>query len=165
MIDKLAVIGIDSGPTSGLVGLRWALGGSVAPTVVQCDANSLVMVVRAMTNGSWRYSPDVLIHVGIERFVDGNDHDRQLSGPAALTRELVQRLSELLPDMSTRVHLLNAADHKPWARAAGAARLHRSGLWKATEGMRHARDAARIALYTAVDRAGVPDPLSRRSPW
>jgi hypothetical protein len=49
---------------------------------------------------------------------------------------------------------------KPWATDE---RLEAAGLLDLTKGMRHARDAARHALFTAVKDGGVPDPLSKHA--
>jgi hypothetical protein len=49
---------------------------------------------------------------------------------------------------------------KPWATDT---RLAAAGLMEPTTGMRHARDAARHALFAAVKTYGLPDPLSARA--
>jgi hypothetical protein len=49
---------------------------------------------------------------------------------------------------------------KPWAVDK---RLHAAGLLDMTAGMRHARDAARHALFCAVKDYGLPDPLSSKA--
>ena len=57
-----------------------------------------------------------------------------------------------------KLHIRTAGEVKPWATDK---RLHTAGLLDLTAGMRHARDAARHALYSAVRDYGLPDPLSR----
>jgi hypothetical protein len=54
----------------------------------------------------------------------------------------------------------SAADVKPWATDT---RLQAAGLLDLTKGMRHARDAARHALFCAVCDFGLTDPLSRKA--
>jgi hypothetical protein len=49
---------------------------------------------------------------------------------------------------------------KPWATDE---RLAAAGLLDPTKGMRHARDAARHALFCAVRDFGLPDPLSAKA--
>lgn len=159
---NLAVIGVDPGPTSGIVGLAWC-EGRLTKSVIQCNADSVLMVLRALTDSRtmWRANGG-LVYVGLENFVDGSHHDRKLHGAAAVTRELINSIVDYIPDMRVRVVRFNAAAHKPWARAADHARLRRSGLWAATDGMRHARDGAKIALYTAVAHCNVDDPITGR---
>jgi hypothetical protein len=57
-------------------------------------------------------------------------------------------------------HARSASTVKPWATDA---RLERAGLLDLTAGMRHARDAARHALFCAVKNCGLPDPLSAKA--
>lgn len=153
------VIGIDPGPTPGLVELVYAGEKLIDVYVLQCDhrlaAGSLV---RLLTE-----HPNVNTYVGIEQFVIGRRSGRSTSAKAgAITRSLIGDLQAqaLADDQVQLVRLRSASVVKTWATDV---RLAKAGLIAATVGMTHARDAARHALFTAVQDAGVPDPLSRRT--
>jgi hypothetical protein len=140
------VIGIDPGPTPGIVLLaRRYSGDGFDADVVQCSASALLRVLEGL-------DPHGHALISVERFVvKGRNNAAQ-----SLTRDQVSALQALFP----RVVLRTAAQVKPWATDT---RLEAAGLLEATKGMRHARDAARHALFCAVHDAGVPDPLSRKA--
>jgi hypothetical protein len=85
-----------------------------------------------------------------------------------VTRDLIGTLQEVWEEHDStaegrrgaRWFQRPAAHVKPWATDE---RLEAAGLLEATKGMRHARDAARHALFAACKDGGIPDPLSKRS--
>jgi hypothetical protein len=150
-----AFLGIDPGPTTGLV--LWVPGGET-PFVVQCNARAAATVLVALLSAGFN---DEFVWGQIERWVT-----RKVSAKAgangARTRELIADLSTAAT-RDPRVECWrerSAAEVKPWASDE---RLDAAGLLAPTKGMPHARDAARHALFTAVRDGGVPDPLSTRS--
>jgi hypothetical protein len=106
------------------------------------------------------------IVVAIEKFVVRRRAAASSTAAAgATTRDLVGQLEATALDVrrrtaEVRVVLRSAAEVKPWATDT---RLEAAGLLSACTGMRHARDAARHALFAAVKDAGAPDPLSRKA--
>ncbi len=74
---------------------------------------------------------------------------------AAVTRSVIADLSSLPLDWIWRP----AATVKPWSTDV---RLAKAGLLDITVKSVDARDAARIALFSATHDCGLPDPLSRR---
>lgn len=160
MTGDLRVIGIDPGPVPGFVLLDWA-DGSPAIDVVQCSSRTAPTVLAALLED--RRATTV---VQIERFVVGHRASRSsTAGAGEATRELVGALQQIWEDRDSteqgrlggRWFQRSAANVKPWATDA---RLDAGGLLEATKGMRHARDAARHALFAAVHDGGIPDPLS-----
>lgn len=153
---KLTVIGVDPGPSTGIVKLYWD-DKTVCPLeIVQCNALSAPSVVDALIRRA--VHP---VYIAIEKFVDGRRSGRgNAPGAAKVTRDLITNLT--IEYSGKQPHMLlifrSASEVKPWANDE---RLHRVGLWTATKGMTHARDAARHALFAAV-KLGVPDPLSTR---
>ncbi|MCO7195041.1 hypothetical protein [Pseudonocardia sp. McavD-2-B] len=148
---RLAVIGVDPGPTPGIV-LLWP---HRAPDVVQCSAGALCTVVVAMLEET----DESLL--AVEEFVVGARAARSSSASAGTrTRDVIGALARLAEDQNVPIRRYRAADVKPWATDR---RLAAAGLVEATKGMRHARDAARHALYAAVRDGGHPDPLSTRA--
>lgn len=146
------VIGVDPGPTPGVVllSLTGAAAGVriIGREVVQCSAGALSAVLEALG------AADAL--VAVERYVVGARSGRSATaGAGETTRDQVGALIGAYP-----VVLRNAGQVKPWATDA---RLEAAGLLDLCKGMRHTRDAARHALFTACKDAGLPDPLSTRS--
>ena len=140
------VLGVDPGPTPGIVLLTAAHGRLEAREVVQCSAGVLHLVLAAL-------DPYHAV-IGVERFVVGRRASRSASAHAgAETRDQVGALEVLYPQARFRT----AAQVKPWATDE---RLDAAGLLEATKGLRHARDAARHALFAAVHDGVIPDPLS-----
>jgi hypothetical protein len=104
---------------------------------------------------------DKLAAVAVERFVVGRRAARSSTpGAGAITRGMVGVIEAWATDYRCKVNARAAADVKPWAVDK---RLHAAGLLDLTAGMRHARDAARHALFCAVKDFGLPDPLSSRA--
>ncbi|TDB80191.1 hypothetical protein E1091_19330 [Micromonospora fluostatini] len=100
--------------------------------------------------------------VAYERFVVGRRAGQSSSAAAGeRTRTMVGEVEAWARGAQwRRVYARSAAEVKPWATDL---RLAAAGLLDLTKGMRHARDAARHALYCAVRDLGLADPLSRRA--
>jgi hypothetical protein len=150
-------VGIDPGPIPGVVALQFLDGRLVHVDVLQCNAFIAPALINTLlfTLSAERHKTVVQI----ERFVVGRRASRS-STPAAgqQTRDLVGGLEQVCHDLGITPAQRSAAAVKPWATDA---RLERAGLLDATKGMRHAKDAARHALYTAVKNGAMPDPLSK----
>lgn len=151
------VIGVDPGPIPGIVLLRLEYGHG--PTrLLEADAMQvtprLILPVLSMLADGDRAA------LAIEKFVVGRRAARS-STPAAgaITRAMVGAVSAWAFAQPCHVHGRAAGDVKPWAVDK---RLHAAKLLDLTAGMRHARDAARHALFCAVKDYGLPDPLSSR---
>jgi hypothetical protein len=142
-------IGIDPGPTPGIVALD-ARGDLVA--VVQCTHEVMLPIVRDVLDVRGG-----LALIAVERFVARG----RASADQALTRDQVGSVMALFPG---RVVQRSASEVKPWAtdrRLQAAVLPGDTSLFLRTAGMRHARDAARHALFAAVKDGGLPDPLSK----
>lgn len=146
-------IGIDPGPTPGIVRLHCRDGRLIADWthVVQCSANVLPEIVGAFLENGRDVWPRTVLQV--ERFVTRgrSTHDQRLTNDQA---GLVQSLAS---ELGASAVLRTAHQVKGWATDA---RLDAAGLLEACKGMRHARDAARHALFAAVHDGALPDPLS-----
>lgn len=137
------VIGVDPGPTPGIVVLGIEDGQLTDVGVMQCSAELLYTLVAT-------FNPYKEAAVALERFVVRG----RANAAQSLTRDQVANLVRLHPLTLVR----SAAEVKPWATDA---RLEAAGLLDACKGMRHARDAARHALFAAVKDTGLTDPLSK----
>ena len=151
----IVAIGMDPGPTPGLVKLVYAEAKLIQVNVVQCSLNCALDVLNLWLAA---HVADTEVYVGVERFVIGNGSYR--SGSAgARTRDLV---GSALVSAQTHGAIgvqRSAVEVKAWATDM---RLSAAGLTPHVKGMTHARDAARHALYTACKDGAVPDPLSKR---
>ena len=155
------VIGVDPGPTPGIVLLRFNDGPFGVCHVVQCTHLIAPEIFRTLL-GIDPVTPTI---VGVERFVMRGKYAGTQAG--GVTRDLVgaidqvcrERMQEMGGD-SVRLHQRNASQVKAWATDA---RLDAAGLLDATKGMTHARDAARHALFAAVHDGSIPDPLSKKA--
>lgn len=145
------VIGIDPGPTPGIVVVEFYKGRINDLQVIQCTAGALYDVLHGIDASL----ADV---VAVERFVARG----RANAAQTITRDQVANLSMHHRD---RIVQRSASEVKPWAtdRRLQAAVLTRddTNLFLLTAGMRHARDAARHALFAAVKDGGLPDPLSK----
>lgn len=152
------IIGIDPGPIPGLVMLTPG-PGKPRIDIVQCSAEIAPSMLWALLARQRDYgTADTLVQ--IEKFVVGRGSMRS-AGAGSKTRDLVGSLGLLAADQpNVLVVQRTASQVKPWATDE---RLDAAGLLDATKGMRHARDAARHALFAAVKDCGFPDPLSRKA--
>jgi hypothetical protein len=156
---SLHVIGVDPGPVPGFVMLDYTDGLLTGKDVVQCSAQVAPLIFGEIVRDLAGEFPIV----GLERFVVRGRSGRSSTSKAGeQTRDLIGRLVQvtagLVPDKNW--HARAAGEVKPWATEE---RLEAAGLLDLTKGMRHARDAARHALFTAVRDGGVPDPLSKHA--
>lgn len=168
-MNALRVIGVDPGPIPGIVVLdldamadgsgRWLR----ERFAYQCTANAAAYLLEALL---LEHGDAALVQV--ETYVVGNKSGRlSHAGESANTRDLVGAVQQVVSNFhrgpisgQTGVFVQRAAGEvKPWATDD---RLARAGLLEPTKGMRHARDAARHALFAAVRDGGLPDPLSKR---
>lgn len=156
------VIGIDPGPVPGIVIIERGWPDAIKSAVVQCSHTLAPTVLAALLED--RRTATL---VQIETFVVGRGSMRS-GRHGAVTRDLVGQLRQIWEDhdgtssgrLGGHWFQRSAAAVKPWATDT---RLDAAGLLAATKGMRHARDAARHAMFCAVHDAGVPDPLSRKA--
>lgn len=153
------IVGIDPGPVVGVVRLQLAVQLGASATLLSAEA-------LQVTPGASATLLDALIQgdeaaVAVERFVVGPRAARS-STPAggAAAREVVRLVADWATLRGLRYWSRSAAEVKPWATDA---RLAAAGLMEPTTGMRHARDAARHALFAAVKTYGLPDPLSSKA--
>lgn len=149
------VIGIDPGPIVGAALIRLDTDHPIEAEAAQITAGGL----WALLDG-WHGAYPV-VAVAAERFVVG-PRAAKSSTPrgGAQAREVLVALSYWAKAAKV-VHVeRSAAEVKPWATDR---RLDAAGLLEATKGMRHARDAARHALFCAVKGFGLTDPLSTKA--
>lgn len=153
------VIGIDPGPIPGIVHLALRAGGrNLDIDVIQCSESTAPLLLWALLDSARFVGGTAPAIVAIEKFVVGRASMRS-GRSGGVTRDLVGKLIREAEDQqNVKVLQRTAAQVKPWATDT---RLEAAGLLEATKGMRHARDAARHALFCAVHDAGVPDPLSK----
>lgn len=156
-MNRTRVIGIDPGPTPGMVELVYLDGRLSDIHVAQCSLGIAGPVFLALiaerSAAAWETT------VQIEKFVIGRRSARSSTAKAGeQTRELIGALQHEASLLGAVVLLQPAAAVKPWANDK---RLDAAGILAATKGMTHARDAGRHALYAASHDAAMPDPLSK----
>lgn len=158
----IVAIGMDPGPTPGLVRLRYVVNEDsgtarlLEAAVVQCSANVFMQVLSQWLKARQN---TLETYVQVERFVIGRGSYRSGS-PGAQTRDQVGEAAAVAMGYGAVVNQRSAVEVKKWATDG---RLDAAGLLEATKGMAHARDAARHALFTAVSEGKIPDPLSRKA--
>lgn len=158
----IVAIGMDPGPKPGLVRLTYSDATLVAVEVVQCTANCALNILQMWVTG---VPTNAELYFGVERYVDrkvgrsgaAGQRTRDLVG-SALTLVQVSLSQAGAPKGGNSQN--NAARVKKWADNG---RLEAAGLWDPTAGMQHARDAARHALFVAVEDGNCPDPYSRKA--
>ena len=149
------ILGVDPGPTPGLVGFdtTWRNHGTLSVQVVQCSANVFPDVLMAVAVGQGG------VILAVERFVVAPITAKSNSpGAGRVTLAVIEECRRFAHVHGHQCVLRSASEVKPWATDV---RLHAAGLWPLTVGMTHARDAARHALFAAVHDGGLLDPLSR----
>jgi hypothetical protein len=147
------VIGFDPGPVTGVTLLKlddYQLVGE--PGTAQVNSEMLARFLHGLDGLP-------TLAVAVEQFVVGvrAGKSSQPQAGAAARYALVQIMEWAKAAYPT--YLRAAAEVKPWATDE---RLIKAGLMRPTDGMRHARDAARHALFCAVHDFKQPDPLSGR---
>lgn len=160
------VVGVDPGQTTGVFSFVVAgddervLPINLAATQIHSavGAGAAEVVSARLQRADWSEYPPVL---AIEKFVVGHRSARSASsGAGELTRDLIGQLERVGAQHRTLTYVRAAAAVKPWATDE---RLDAAGLLEACAGMRHAKDAARHALYAAVNAGLMPDPLSKKA--
>jgi hypothetical protein len=169
----IRAIGIDPGPRAsvGIVRLDYPDGmqpGRIG--VFQCTHADAALVLAALLREPWNGET----YVGVERWVPSTrggggaagERTRDLVGQLQLTVQAYNAEESFVMGKGFRYQngaqfsLQNAGTVKTWATDE---RLTPSGLLKLTEGMRHARDGARHAIYVATHDGRIPDPLSKKA--
>jgi hypothetical protein len=151
------IIGVDPGPTAGVVRLQLddrrgelmdAQALQVSPDLIEPVLEMLAQDDRAV--------------IAVEQFVVARRAGRSAgSGAGLITRNMVGVVTAWGPRNGVVCTARTASEVKSWASDK---RLHAAGLLEPlTTGMRHARDAARHALFCAVKDFGLVDPLSRKA--
>jgi hypothetical protein len=155
------VVGVDPGPVAGVVELvvdHEAARLSAPVDVVQCCAPALPRVLDGLVRRAAS-----LVVVATEGFVVSSRAARSSTPRAGkAARETLALVAGWVDERHIpyiRYVERGAAEVKPWATDT---RLTAAGLLEPTKGMRHARDAARHALFTAVRECGLPDPPGAR---
>lgn len=153
------VIGVDPGPVPGIVRLEIGEGKLLDALALQVSPGSQIEAMLNALHDNRAHGADFAI--AYERFVVGRRASRSATASAgARTRDMIGVVDAWGKARCRGVHTRAAADVKPWAVDK---RLHAAGLLDLTAGMRHARDAARHALFCAVRDYGLPDPLSSKA--
>ncbi len=152
------IIGVDPGPVPGIVVLSVWDNGEFDAHAIQCSHT----IASTLVDGLVRNAGEEACLIAVERFVVGRGSMRSRKD-GVITRDLVGQLQRVSNVLGTTYTERTAAAIKPWASEE---RLALAGLLEPTKGMRHARDAARHALFAAVRDGGLSDPLScqRRRP-
>ncbi|RGC68440.1 hypothetical protein C5N14_13720 [Micromonospora sp. MW-13] len=159
------VIGIDPGPLPGIVRLQLKVVGDKwsgqSAQLVDVQALQVTPGLLGTVLEGINAATEVEV-VAYERFVVGRRAGQSSSAAAgAKTRNMIGELEAWAgAGRWRRVYARSAAEVKPWATDT---RLGAAGLLDLTKGMRHARDAARHALFCAVRDCGLADPLSRKA--
>jgi hypothetical protein len=157
----IRAIGVDPGPTPGIVRIDYVEQRPVRIGVFQCTAADAPMLLAALLREPWTGET----YVQTERFLVGRSSMKSKAA-GARTRDLVGQLQAAfivnrMPHAAVgRFSLQNASGAKGWATDE---RLEPHGLLKLTRGMPHARDGARHCLYVATHDGRIPDPLSRKA--
>jgi uncharacterized protein YjeT (DUF2065 family) len=123
---------------------------------LQADGASAVLVLETVLSAHYPVTAgNIIQRFGqVEAFVTGQSAGTK--GQAAdITRQLVFQLLETLQVFGYSTQIRKAADVKLWATDK---RLRAAGILRPPE-MRHANDASRHGLFTAVHDAHMGDPL------
>lgn len=155
--DALGTLGIDPGPTTGMLLAVWQPGirAAVLVRAFECDAATAPFLLHRILDTC----ASMIARIGIEEFRSGPRSQRLRGTRASTTRDLVTDLAGIARDRWRAPAARPAALVKPWATDE---RLDRAGLLAPTAGLPDARDGGRHALYAAAHDCGLPDPLSRR---
>lgn len=148
------VVGVDPGPVPGVVALGTRDGHLYDVELAQVSADLLPKLLRVLIEPRLPHGP---VLIGVERFVAGHRAARSSSaGAGRTTRDMVGVVTQLGAELGAVVVQRPAVTVKAWATDE---RLTRAGI-EIPSGMRHAKDAARHALFAACHAGHLPDPLS-----
>jgi len=172
-VTALRVIGVDPGPVPGIVMLDYFETGYLdrAEAIQATHGIAVDLVTGLLIDAGSRLTP---VLVAVESFVVSRRSGRSSTpGASVITRELIGQLQRAVALTSvssddTKFLQNNASRVKHWATDDRLKRVqvpHSKGqsLLDLTVGMRHARDAARHALFAAVGTGPAVDPLSKHA--
>lgn len=186
----ISIIGIDPGGTTGVALLQMRPGPDGTPRYclpkvfqVKCVGAGSEDLIEALHDKLHHVlcveSTAVRVRFAVESFVVGPRAGRSATPQAgAMARKIIGQLHLLAMDVDATIVERTASQVKLWAtderlKAAGGAVQHLDcpddtvidqvmpSLYDATVKLPHARDAARHALFAAVQDVRWPDPLSR----
>lgn len=159
MSEKLRVFGVDPGPTPGIAMLHYVDDRLVWANLVQATWPVSIEILEALLANGRNEWPMTLI--GIERFVTRG----RTNEAGRITLDMVGQVQQIGDGHDVAVLQRTANQVKAWAldRRLHSISVPRTGktLLDLTTGMRHARDAARHAIFTASHDGLIPDPLSK----
>jgi len=164
MSPDLVVLGVDPGPIPGMAVLEFGIDDSGVYRLIEANALQVshglaAEVATELIAQHTRGARPPELRVAVERFVVGTRSARSGTAKAGeQTRDLVGELRHVADVSGCWYVARSASEVKPWATDE---RLTAAGLTACTHQMRHARDAARHALFAAVKDGRVPDPLSK----
>jgi hypothetical protein len=152
----IVAIGMDPGPTPGIVRLTYSTDGDLLMVdVVQCTAHTALDLLEVLL----RVTVGTEVYFQVEKFVHNTKGGSGAAG--RITRDMVgSAITMVQTGRNAWVNQRSAHDTKDWATDA---RLEAAGLLPYVKGMTHAKDAARHALFTAVAEGMILDPLSRKA--
>ena len=136
------ILGCDTGPTPGLVGLL-CVGGAVLAVTTWDDVNQALQDVASFPEAPW---------VAVERFIIARGTTKKGRGPALVTITMAQNVRDYAKAQGWPLQMLPAGSVKPRMKDA---HLKGYGVWDHVAGP-HQRDAARHALYMAVNHGVLP---------
>jgi len=150
-------IGIDPGPATGICFLDYRSGVLAGRTLLQSEGATAMYVIQGLLDAYYPAEAARRRIASVERFVTGAGAGSRGKN-ADVTRQLVMELAEVLQGWGYTVKLRNAGEVKPWATDK---RLQAAGIVTGPVhgDMNHAYDAARHALFGAVETGVTPDPL------
>lgn len=151
----IVAIGMDPGPTPGILRLTYTDQVLIMVDVVQCSAHTALDLLEVLL----RVPAGTEVYFGVEKFVHNSKGGAGKAG--ARTRDMVgSAITMVQSGRNAWVKQRSANEVKAWATDT---RLEAAGLLSEVKGMTHAKDAARHALFTAVAEGKIPDPLSREA--
>ena len=159
----VVVVGVDPGPTPGVVGLLIEEGQITDLQLAQTSAGIVGLTVGGIVM-RWKGHPqitdarDAAVLIGVERFVSGARAARSSSaGAGRITRDMDGVIERCGVELGAVVVQRSAVQVKAWATDE---RLKKAGI-EIPKSMRHTVDGARHSLYAAVHAGHLPDPMSK----
>jgi hypothetical protein len=154
-LQVVSVIGVDPGVTTGISFLDYIDKRLAGTMQVQVDAKSATALLETLLLRFYNSKTIVQRWAQIEPFKTGQSAGAK-GEPAEVTRQQAFILGETLQMYGYHTELRKKGDISTWGSNK---RLEKAGIIRQLDGMRHANDASRHALYCAVHDAHMPDPL------